>query len=125
MKTINKISLLTTSFALTLSILISPIKAESNTKENKKSAVDALRQEMASRKKLVIFYKKTLDIMESAAATQRLDAAILLIDALKYNFSPYNSNEILPQEALIPAIWILKKYYGTNQDTSKASLRTG
>lgn len=50
--------------------------------------------------------------MESAAATRRFDAANLIIDALRYNYDPLASNESRSQEDLIPAIGILKRYYG-------------
>lgn len=52
-------------------------------------------------------------IMEDAASTKRFDAAILLIDGLKYNYSPLASNEARKQEDLVPAIGILKRYYGS------------
>ena len=52
-------------------------------------------------------------LMAQVAATQRFDAAVLLIDALSLHHDPRGSNDPLTASDRIPAIAFLKRYYGS------------
>lgn len=55
---------------------------------------------------------EALDLMYQAAKTKRLDAAMLLIKCLAFNFDPTISNEERRQDMMIPAIQLLKDHFG-------------
>lgn len=51
-------------------------------------------------------------LMEQAGSTKRLDAAVLLIRALAFNWSPSGSNESKSLMEMLPAAPILIRHYG-------------
>ncbi|MGD9128299.1 MAG: hypothetical protein PVH19_13055 [Planctomycetia bacterium] len=112
MKSTSRILFVAAGLAITL-LMVSSVKAEDEPKEDGKAAVDRLRKALAAERTFVIRNRETLDAMVAAAATKRLDAAVLLIDALKYNYEPLCSNEMWSQRTLIPSITRLKVNYGT------------
>lgn len=56
--------------------------------------------------------RKSVDIMREAAQTKRSEAALLLTKCLAFNFDPLNQNELRSQEMMLPAIQLLKDYFG-------------
>lgn len=55
---------------------------------------------------------EVVEVMRRAAQTQRLDAAWLVIRCLEYNLDPGQSNERRDLESMLPALGLLKEYYG-------------
>jgi hypothetical protein len=99
-----------------ISILVAALVSLSSAEEDPQAinttndAVEELRAILNSKTDVSI--NKIVNAMESAASTRRLDAAYLVIDGLKYNHNPLSFNEIRSQDQMIPAIGILKRYYG-------------
>lgn len=60
-----------------------------------------------------IVNRKAMTAMQDAAATKRLDAALLLIKALAFNYDPDNINETKSDSEMIPAIPIMKQWFGS------------
>lgn len=56
--------------------------------------------------------RKSIDIMREAAQTRRPEAAVLLTKCLAFNFDPFNQNELRSQEMMLPAIQLLKEFFG-------------
>ncbi len=56
--------------------------------------------------------QEALDVMYQAAKTKRLDAAMLLIKCLAFNFDPTSSNEERNHDIMIPAIQLLQDHFG-------------
>jgi hypothetical protein len=63
-------------------------------------------------KPTVISSLDEVKIMREAAETRRVEALPLLVKCLAFNYDPDNSNEIRTKEEMIPAIGIIKEYFG-------------
>lgn len=70
------------------------------------------RLESAIPSKPAVVEPETVLLMEQAGSTKRLDAVILLIRALAFNWSPSGSNESKSLMEMLPAAPILIRHYG-------------
>lgn len=56
--------------------------------------------------------RETVDLMREVAETKRPEAAKLLIKCLAYNYDPFNQDEDRSDDMMIPAIQLLKYFFG-------------
>lgn len=59
-----------------------------------------------------VIHQEALELMHQVAKTKRLDAALLLIQCLVFNFEPTSSDNERSQDMMIPAIQLLKDHFG-------------
>jgi hypothetical protein len=85
-----------------------PIETPAANKTNKIEKLKA----MIVEKPTLVSSLEQIKIMREAAETKQDDVLHLLVKCLAYNHDPDSRNEILSQTELIPAISIIKEFYG-------------
>jgi hypothetical protein len=78
---------------------------------NKTDKIEKLKA-MVTEKPTLISSLEQIKTMREAAETKQDEALHLLVKCLAYNHDPDSRNEILSQTELIPAISIIKEFYG-------------
>lgn len=61
--------------------------------------------------------RETLDLMREVAQTRSADAATVLVKCLAFNFNPVNQDEDKSVEMMIPAIQLLRDFFGESAST--------